>query len=397
VNVGGPAVGRLAPSPTGVLHLGNARTFLWAWLAARSRGGRVVLRIEDLEKPLAGYVLEEMLSDLRWLGFEWDEGPVWTEDDDVLLAEQKRFPRAKAIAAARCCELGAAAPPAGTWLSALGRHLPFTGPHAPYIQSLRAPLYRELFERLLSGGWLYPCTCERADFAGNLGAPHDGEAEPRYPGTCRGRWTSAEAARAWLESRPRDREAATNAPVVRSGEPVWRFRVPEGEGAVAAFEDALRGRLSIDVAASVGDFVAFKHPGLPAYQLAVVADDLAMGVNQVVRGDDLIPSTARQVLVYRALATLDGRAAPDLPFYGHAPLVVGADGQRVAKRHGDARLRSLRQRGVDPRAVLGALAAWSGLGDGRPVALADLLPRFDWARLNRERLVIDQARLDGIG
>lgn len=409
----GGVVGRLAPSPTGVLHLGNVRTFMWAWLAARSRGGRVILRIEDLEKPLAGTILEDMLSDLRWLGFDWDEGPAWTADAEAKLAEIRRFPRARSLAAARMRELAAEdVVPAEGWVSAIGRRLPFIGGHGPYIQSLRTAAYRGLFNALCRAGAIYPCTCERADFAGNLGAPHAGEAEPRYPGTCRDRWRDAEEARSWLAARGTARAAAattfTNAPVAQSGEPVWRFRVPEGEAGAVDFEDALRGRLRIDVGATVGDFVVFKQPGLPSYQMAVVADDAAMGVTQVVRGDDLIPSTARQILLYRALSALagtdwlgagDGGRVPlvSLPFYGHVPLVVGPDGQRLAKRHGDARLRSLRERGVDPRQVIGRLAAWSGFGDGRPAELEELCGSFDWGLVNRERVVLDQRALEGLG
>jgi glutamyl-tRNA synthetase len=393
-------IGRLAPSPTGVLHLGNVRTFMCAWLAARSQGGRVILRIEDLEKGLAGFVLEELLSDLTWLGFDWDEGPVWTADDDAVLAEISRYPRARAAAAERAAALrsaGAGGPPpdgtGGSWVSAIGRRLPFAGTHGPYIQSLRAGSYQEIFDRLLAAGLMYPCTCERADFAGNLGAPHEGEAEPRYPGTCRGRWASAAEARAWL-AETADRGAVSNAPVARNREPVWRFRLPEVGQLPIGFEDLVQGSCRIDVAASVGDFVVFKTPRQPAYQLAVVADDLAMGVNQVVRGDDLVPSTARQILLWRALSGTSAAGRRELPDYAHVPLLVGPDGQRLAKRHGDARLRSLRLQGTDPRQVIGSLAEWSGLGDGRPLSLRELAAGFSWERLDRARLVVTPGLLD---
>ncbi len=181
-------------------------------------------------------------------------------------------------------------------------------------------------------------------------APHEGESEPRYPGTCR----------AW-----------------RGEARSWRFRVEPGP---VEFEDRLFGRQSVDVAAAVGDFVAAKAPDQPAYQLAVVADDIAMGVTEVVRGDDLIPSTARQILLYRALG-----AAP--PEWGHVPLVVGPDGKRLAKRHGDARIAALRGAGVPPERIVGALAESSGLGAG-PAMPRDLLGRWSWGRVSRARLVL---------
>ncbi|MBI2898695.1 MAG: tRNA glutamyl-Q(34) synthetase GluQRS [Planctomycetes bacterium] len=286
-------VGRLAPSPTGSLHLGNVRTFLWAWLSARSQGGRVILRIEDLEtnrvKPGA---CERLVEELAWLGFDWDEGPV--------------------------------------------------------RQTERRDRYRALFPKLDA----YPCACSRADL--EQAAPHEGDAEPRYPGTCR-------------EHPP---------PVARS----WRFRVEPG---VLAFDDLLSGRHEIDVAGTVGDFVVAKSPDDPAYQFAVVADDIAMGVTEVVRGDDLIPSTARQILLYRKLG------AP-VPAYGHVPLVVGPDGKRLAKRHGDGRISTYRARGVAPERVIGAVARWSGF-DVTAARPADLVGRWSWDR-PRERVVLTPDR-----
>jgi len=286
-------VGRLAPSPTGSLHLGNARTFLWAWLSARARGGRVLLRIEDLDTPrVKPGAVEAIEEDLRWIGLDWD-GPV-------------------------------------------------------EIQSRRRARYAMDFERLSPS--LYPCGCTRADLAAAASAPNEGDSELRYPGTCR--------------DRAPDRVVA------------WRLKVPPGP---VAFEDRLTGRHEIDVAATVGDFVVAKAPDQPAYQFAVVADDIAQGVTEVVRGDDLISSTARQVLVYRALG-----ATP--PEYGHAPLVVGPDGKRLAKRHGDSRIAALRRSGVPAERVVAALALWSGLPPlGRP---ADLIPHWDWAKLSRRRVVL---------
>ncbi len=291
-----PTVGRLAPSPTGSLHVGNARTFLWAWLSARAAGGRVLLRIEDLDQPRAKPgVVEELVDDLRWLGFDWD-GP----------AE---------------------------------------------VQSARRAHYARRFEELRPA--CYPCACRRADLAAS--APNEGDAEPRYPGTCRGR--------------------AVDAPVA------WRLRVEPG---IVGFDDFLAGPQRVDVAGGVGDFVVAKSPEQPAYQLAVVLDDLDQGVTEVVRGDDLVPSTGRQILVHRALG-----AAP--PRYGHVPLVVGPDGRRLAKRHGDARIRSLRERGVAPERIVEALARWSGLpARGTP---RELVAAWDPARMPRDRVVLTPERL----
>src|SRR5205085_687959 len=156
---------------------------------------------------------------------------------------------------------------------------------------------------------------------------NEGDQEARYPGTCR----------------------SFEGPGI-----AWRLRVEPGP---VEFEDRLYGRLSIDVAATVGDFVVARSPEQPSYQLAVVADDLAQGVTEVVRGDDLIPSTARQILIHRALGTTP-------PAYAHVPLVVGTDGKRLAKRFGDAQIATLRAKGVSPERIIGVLAEWSGLGVG---------------------------------
>jgi glutamyl-tRNA synthetase len=286
-------VGRLAPSPTGSLHIGNIRTFLWAWLSARARGGRVILRVEDLDTPrIKEGVVPKMIDDLRWLGLDWD-GEI-------------------------------------------------------SVQSERRALYREVFTKLT--GRIYPCRCTRSDVAAAQSAPHEGDREPRYPGTCRN----------------------FEGPGV-----AWRLRVDPGS---VEFEDRLTGRQSIDVSASVGDFVVAKSSEQPAYQLAVVADDLAQGVTEVVRGDDLIPSTARQILVHRALG------APP-PAYAHVPLVVGSDGKRLAKRFGDAQIATLRARGIPPERIIGVLAEWSGLGAGDATPSC-LVPKWSWDRVTRDRIVL---------
>ncbi len=294
---------RLAPSPTGSLHLGNARTFLVNWLMARRAHGTVVLRVEDLDRPRVkeGRVAE-MLEDLRWLGLDHDDGP--------------------------------------------------------YLQSERIEHYVTAFERLRAAGRIYPCVCTRKEIASAASAPHADDEGPRYPGTCRGRFASAAAA-----------EAASGRP------PAWRFRVDEG---VVAFDDRVRGAVAIDPSRSGGDFVVRSFDGTFAYQLAVVVDDAAMGVTEVVRGDDLIPSTPRQILLFDALG-----ARP--PRYTHLPLVVGADGRRLAKRSGGNELATLRRAGTPAGDVLRRLAEWSGIAaPPRIAAAADLIEGFDFARVPRE-------------
>lgn len=291
-------VGRLAPSPSGRLHLGNVRTFLWAWLSARAAGGRVLLRVEDLDasrtKPGA---VERIVDDLRWLGFDWD--------GDIV------------------------------------------------VQSARRDFYRATFARL--AGKIYPCRCGKSELAQS--APHEGDVEPCYPGTCR-------------------------AGIGASTPVAWRLRVEPGE---VSFVDRLYGPRACDVAKDVGDFVVARSPDQPSYQLAVAADDVDQGVTEVVRGDDLLPSAARQILVCRALGV-------EPPSYGHVPLVLGADGTRLAKRHGGTWLAGLRDAGAKPERIIGLLAESSGLGEGDATP-ACLLPRWSWAKLSRERLTLTPDRL----
>jgi glutamyl-tRNA synthetase len=281
-----PLIGRLAPSPTGGLHLGHARTFLHAWLEVRRVGGRMILRIEDLDasrtRPEA---LAGAIDDLRWLGLDWDEGP----------------------------DIG--------------------GPHAPYLQSQRTELYASALDRLKADERVYPCTCTRADIARASSAPHLGEEGPIYPGTCSHR-------------RAADAEGLTK-PYS------WRFRV---EDESVSWNDEALGPVSINPYLSIGDFVVGRSSGEPAYQLAVVVDDAAMEITQVVRGDDLVSSTPRQILLYRALART-------VPVFAHLPMVYDASGKRLAKRDGSVKIASLREQGVDPRSLIGQIIRSSGPTD----------------------------------
>jgi glutamyl-tRNA synthetase len=292
-------VGRLAPSPTGALHLGNARTFLLAWLSIRSRGGTLLLRVEDIDGPrVKPAAVAQTVDDLRWLGLDWD--------GEVLL------------------------------------------------QSTRLPAHRAAAERLLAAGRVYPCICTRAEIDEAASAPHEsGDDGPVYPGTCRGRFADPAAARVAC-----GRAAAL------------RFRVDVG---AVPFRDGFAGERE---GAVRGDFVVQKRDGGPAYQLAVVVDDEAQGVTEVLRADDLLPSTPRQLLLYRAL----GLPAPE---FVHVPLVVGGDGLRLAKRHGDTSLRAFRERGVTPERLVGALARLCGQSAPGECMPRDLLPSFDLGRLPR--------------
>ncbi len=309
-------VGRLAPSPTGALHLGNARSFLLAWLSVRSRDGRIIMRMEDLDHPkVKPQAAQQALDDLHWLGLDWDEGP----------------------------ELG--------------------GDNAPYVQTQRAGLYREALEQLQSAGLVYPCICSRRDVENAQSAPQEGEDAVYYAGTCRGRFDSYAAARDLL---PEGRL------------PAWRFRVAEGS---ICFDDGFCGRCCEDVAGSRGDFVLARHEYGAGYMLAVVVDDAAMGVTEVLRGDDLLPATFRQLLIYRALGLMP-------PEFVHVPLVVGPDGRRLAKRHGDTRIAALRAAGVSAERIIGLLAYWCGWAEqGEELRAEQLLTRFDLKSLNPKPVV----------
>ena len=313
--------GRLAPSPTGALHLGNARSFLIAWLSARSRGGTVILRMEDLDHPkVKRGAAQQALDDLRWLGLDWDEGP----------------------------DVG--------------------GPHAPYVQTERIDRYREALQRLRGQGLVYPCTCSRRDVESAQSAPHAGDDGPRYAGVCR-------------EVRGRTyTEAAASLPPGRL--PAWRYAVPPGTGEVR-FEDGFRGPQAQDVAATVGDFVIARHADGAGYMLAVVVDDAEMGVTEVVRGDDLMATTHRQLLLYAALGLTP-------PAFLHVPLVVGENGLRLAKRHGDTRLASLRAAGVPAGRVVGLLAWWCGWVEwGGCLMPRDLLAAYRLDTVPRTPAVVD--------
>jgi glutamyl/glutaminyl-tRNA synthetase len=280
--------GRLAPSPTGLLHVGHARTF---WIAAQraiENQGTLILRNEDLDPQRSrAEFARAMMEDLRWLGIGWTEGP----------------------------DCG--------------------GPYGSYSQSERRAHYLEAWRRLREGGSLYPCICSRKDLAQAASAPNDADDddEPVYPGTCRARKDMGEFTE----------PAGVN----------WRFRVPEGEA--VEFTDLNLGQQQYVAGRDFGDFLVWRRDDVPAYQLAVVVDDAAMRITEVVRGADLLKSTARQLLLMRALGHADlGYAAPD---YFHCELVRDAAGLRLAKRHDALSIRHLRESGMTAEKVL-EMAGW---------------------------------------
>ncbi len=296
-------VGRLAPSPSGRLHLGHARTFVLAWAHVRSRGGQLRLRLEDLDAARCRpELVRGVVEDLEWLGLDWD-GPA-------------------------------------------------------VLQSTGLDRVREAARSLLLAGHAYECFCSRADLKQAASAPQRGDEELRYPGTCRP-----------VGSRP---AVAGNRPSA------LRLSAPDGS---VSFCDGILGPQSFDVAADVGDFVLTNRARHPAYQLAVVVDDAAQGVTEVFRGDDLLSSTARQILIGRALELV-------APAWFHVPLVLDESGRRLAKRADDLSLASLRESGTDARAILGWIAASSGFQlDDRP-QISELRDTFDLERLCREPVTL---------
>jgi glutamyl-tRNA synthetase len=302
---------RLAPSPTGALHLGNARTFLATWAIARQRGWRIVLRIEDLDGPrIKPEAIQQALDDLIWLGLDWDNGPS--------------------------------------------------------LQSTDLARYRDAVAQLIGSSHAYPCICTRKEVELAASAPHAEDGAAVYSGTCRGRFASVDAARQ-----------------ASGREPAIRFRVPEE---TFRFSDDFAGDRAINLPAQIGDFVVAKGDGTPAYQLAVVVDDHRAGVTDVIRGDDLIESVARQTLLYRALGW-----GERVPTYCHLPLVIGEDGRRLAKRHGDTRLSTYRDVGVSAGRVRSLLARWLGIDAGDELGAREVVERIDLKQIARDPVVFTAA------
>lgn len=307
------AVGRFAPSPTGRMHLGNVFTAVLSWLSVRKRGGKWILRVEDLDPQRSKVEYARQLEDdLLWLGLDWDEGGL-----DGL------------------------------------------GPHGPYCQSLRGEIYARCLDRLKSTGLTYPCTCTRADIMATQ-APHQSDGRVIYGGTCR----------------PVDFPDGT--PVAEPSRPhATRLFVPDEE---IWFTDGVFGRQHSNLARDCGDFVVRRADGAWAYQLAVVADDALMGVTEVVRGSDLLLSTAQQLYLYRLLGF-------EAPAYVHLPLVCNERMQRLSKRDRSLSMEALRA-SYTREEIIGRIAGLAGLShDGAPCTLDELLDVFSWDRLPRTATV----------
>jgi glutamyl-tRNA synthetase len=280
---------RFAPSPTGEMHLGNARTALLAWLQARVNGGQFVLRLEDLDTGrIRAGAADQILRDLAWLGLDWDEG--W--------------------------DIG--------------------GQFAPYVQSERLDLYARHATQLET----YPCSCSRKDILNAASAPHD--VEVRYPGICR------------------------QAPMHPERPLALRLHVPNTE---TVFTDGVCGTVRENVQATAGDFVIRRNDGVWAYQFACVVDDLEMHISHVLRGADLLASTARQLVLYSALK----RPAPR---FFHVPLLTDFGGQRLAKRNQALSVRAIRESGIRSEQVMLELAQGLGWHVQQPCRPADLLEHF---------------------
>lgn len=281
--------GRIAPTPTGYLHLGHARTFWMAMERAREAGGTLIYRDEDLDPQRCKQAYSDgALEDLKWFGCEWSEGP------------------------------------------------DHGGPVGPYTQSERTPLFLDAWKHLKEAGFIYPCRKSRKDVSAAAQAPHaEDDAEPIYP-------------ESWRP--PLGAGKTEKAP----GEVNWRFRVPDDY--TVKFDDVRLGPCAFECLRDFGDFLIWRKDGVPAYELAVVVDDNAMGITEVVRGEDLLISTARQLLIYDALGLKP-------PAFYHTPLLCDTDGRRLAKRHRSLTLRELREAGHTPEQLRNSADWWSGLDD----------------------------------
>lgn len=314
---------RFAPSPTGHLHVGGARTAIYNWAFARHHGGTFILRIDDTDPERSTPEnTEAIVRALRWLGLDWDEGP----------------------------HVG--------------------GPAGPYFQTQRAHLYREALERLKAVGAVYPCFCPPEELATRRVAARAGAGTPGYDRRCRHLPPSEAQSR------------------VAAGEPhVWRIAVPLDRPDVA-FEDAIRGSLSFP-ARALDDFVLVRSDGTPTYNFATVVDDVDMGITHVIRGDDHLSNTPRQILVFEALG------AP-IPVFAHLPMIWGPDGKRLSKRHGATSVEAFRDEGILPEALLNylALLGWSLDAETTVFTRQELVAHFSLDRVSRNPAIFDVEKLE---
>ncbi len=314
---------RFAPSPTGHLHIGGARTAIYNWAFARHHGGTFILRIDDTDAERSTEEnTGQILRSLRWLGLDWDEGP----------------------------EVG--------------------GPYGPYLQTERAVLYREALDTLKSSGHAYPCFCTPEELAAKRDAARDGDGVFGYDRTCRS-LDPAEAARR-----------------IEAGEPhVWRLRVPLDRGDIVV-DDVIRGAVPFP-ATTMDDLVLVRSDGTPTYNFATVVDDWKMAITHVIRGDDHLSNTPRQILVFEALG------AP-VPHFAHLSMILGADGKRLSKRHGATSVDAYREEGFLPEALLNYLALLGWAFDDRTTVFdaAMLTGHFELARVSRNPAIWDPEKLE---
>lgn len=339
--------GRLAPSPTGYAHLGNAWAFLLAWCAVRVKGGSLIMRLEDIDPQRSRpEFATAMIEDLQYLGLDWDEGPGATGAAIPNTADTcEPGPAMQTMAATHTCK-----------------------PIQIYEQSQRTKYYTDALTQLDHDGLIYPCFCTHKELRTLAAAPHSDDTNASYPGICRN--MSQAARKAALQG---GRKAAL------------RLRCPE---TTICFTDAVQGPQCFSPAQWGGDFALRRSDGVTAYQLAVAVDDGLMQITQVVRGRDILPSTPRQILLLRALGL-------GVPEYAHIPLLLDAEGNRLAKRHQSLTLRNLWQRGIQAERVTGFLGYLAGLNpSGHDCRPADLLPAFNLAQLPRSDLRLDDDLMD---
>lgn len=305
-------IGRFAPSPSGRMHLGNAFSALLAWLSVRSRGGELVLRLEDLDPARCKReYCQQVEEDFRWLGLTWDRGGLDGGD--------------------------------------------------AYLQSRRSEIYHHYAELLRDKGLVYPCYCSRNELHA-ASAPHRSDGILLYAGTCR------------------DLTAAQQEEKAKLRRPALRVRVPEE---TVTFTDGVMGEVSQRLDTECGDFIIRRSDGVYAYQLAVVVDDALMGINEVVRGCDLLDSTPRQMWLQKQLGF-------DTPSYYHVPLLYGEDGHRLSKRQRDMDLGAIRAKGTKPEEVVGLLAHWAGLLDrAEPISTRELAKDFTWDNVQKTDIIIN--------
>lgn len=362
--------GRMAPSPTGYMHLGNAWSFLMAWLSIRQQKGTMVLRMEDIDPDRAKpHYAEAIMNDLAWLGLDWDEGPSFVST----LHEVTSF---TSTVSTSNTSVNTSNLPVSTSNSSIQA----SSANAPYIQSQCSALYIEALNYLAAAGHSYPCFCTRKELRAMAGAPHLGET-CIYSGTCR-------------NLTPQEQEKR----IAQGRKSCIRLLCPD---ITISFTDRRCGLQQYSLTDCGGDFAIRRSDGVFAYQLAVVVDDMRMGITEIVRGDDILHCTPRQIYLQSLLQSLlqqgsisqytqpSSRNTQQLyhPTYLHVPLLLDAEGERFAKRHASLTIKSLRESGISAQVIIGYLAFLAGFVDVyRPISAEMLIPYFDARRLPKSSL-----------